>query len=164
MTKMSVLGTHLYQCTIWYCCERLHLASVNFFEDSAHFPMWWWAIYECTCPHYSECSAVSDQKWHDPYVPPSLFFWSCPETFFLPLWKSPQMEMFCQYGRGENGRSTERHQNLQIQKLFWAVEKSVDRYIALNGQYFEGDLKFKHVRINIQFLINKFQFGGESLV
>ena len=37
------LGTHLYQCTSWHCCERLHLASVNFFEDPftmfAHFMM-----------------------------------------------------------------------------------------------------------------------------
>ena len=41
--KVTVLGTHLYQCTSWCCCERLHLASVNFFEDSfnvfAHFVM-----------------------------------------------------------------------------------------------------------------------------
>ena len=40
---VNVLGTHLYQCTSWCCCERLCSASVNFFEDSfdlfAHFIM-----------------------------------------------------------------------------------------------------------------------------
>ena len=30
---MSILGTHLYQCTNWHCCERLRSASVNFFKD-----------------------------------------------------------------------------------------------------------------------------------
>ena len=34
--------------------------------------------------------------------------------------KSPQREMFCRCGRDEtkNGRSTKRHQNGQVQKLF----------------------------------------------
>ena len=37
---MSVLGTHLYQCTSWHCCERRYVASVNFFwrlNEFAHF-------------------------------------------------------------------------------------------------------------------------------
>ena len=29
--EVSVLGTHLYQCTSWYCCERLRLALVKLF-------------------------------------------------------------------------------------------------------------------------------------
>ena len=29
--EVSVLGTHLCQCTSWHCCERLRLASVEFF-------------------------------------------------------------------------------------------------------------------------------------
>ena len=32
--SVSVLGAHLYRRTSWHCCERLHSASVNFFEDS----------------------------------------------------------------------------------------------------------------------------------
>ena len=32
---VSVLGTHMYHCTSWYCCEKWHSASVNFFfKDS----------------------------------------------------------------------------------------------------------------------------------
>ena len=48
---------------------------------------------------------------------------------------------FCWCGRGEtkNSRSTKRHQNQQVQKLFWAVGKSLNRCIASNGEYFEGD-------------------------
>ena len=37
---MSILGTHPYQCTSWWCCERLGLASANFFwrlNAFAHF-------------------------------------------------------------------------------------------------------------------------------
>ena len=35
--------------------------------------------------------------------------------------------MYCPCGRGEtkNGRNTKKHKNQQVQKLFWAVEKSV---------------------------------------
>ena len=29
---VSVLGTHLYQCASWCCCERLRSASVNLFR------------------------------------------------------------------------------------------------------------------------------------
>ena len=36
---VSVLGTHLCQCTSWHCCERLHLASVKLFGRlSMHLP------------------------------------------------------------------------------------------------------------------------------
>ena len=72
-------------------------------------------------------------------------------TFFVSLDKrSPQREMFCQCGRGEtkNGRSRKRHQNWWVQKLFW-------RWLKV--------LKFKYVRINTQFFINKFCFGGSPL-
>ena len=29
-----ILGAHLYQCTSWHHCERLHLAFMNSLEDS----------------------------------------------------------------------------------------------------------------------------------
>ena len=41
--QVSVLGTHLYQCTN-RCCERLCSASVNFFEDSTCLSISWWVI------------------------------------------------------------------------------------------------------------------------
>ena len=40
--QVSVLGIHLYQCTSWYCCERLCLGSVNFF----------WRLFQCVCPFH----------------------------------------------------------------------------------------------------------------
>ena len=49
--------------------------------------------------------------------------------FVSPDEKSPQRETLCQCGRSKtkNGRSTKRHQNWWVQKLFWAVKKvSID--------------------------------------
>ena len=40
-------------------------------------------IYEHICPHYTECSAVFDQKWHDPCAPSSLFTQSGSERLFF---------------------------------------------------------------------------------
>ena len=37
-----VLGTYLYPCTSWRCCERLRSASVNFF----------WRLFHCICPFH----------------------------------------------------------------------------------------------------------------
>ena len=129
---VSVLGTHLCQCTSWCCCERLCLASMNVFVViviSTCLPISWWVIYEGTCQHCVECSAVFDQRQHVPHSPPSFFTRSNPEqsSFPPPDEKSPQRETFCQCGRGEprNGISAKRHQNQRVQKLFWAVEKKV---------------------------------------
>ena len=141
---MSVLGNHLYQCTSWHCCERLHLASVNFSEDSfnafAHFMM---GDYKCTCQHHAECSSVFDQKQHDPYAPPSLFTQFYIKWLFLFPWmkKSPQREMFhwCRRGETKNGRSTKQHQNQWVQNCFEQWDKSLDRCAASNGEYTVGD-------------------------
>ena len=49
--------------------------------------------------------------------------------FLFPWWKKSSKgktsSTFCKCGRGEtkNGRSTKRHQNWQVQKLFWAMEE-----------------------------------------
>ena len=48
-----------------------------------HLPISWWVIYEHTCLHHTECSAVFDQKWHDPHALPSLFTWAHPEQLFF---------------------------------------------------------------------------------
>ena len=80
---MRVLGTHLYQYTNWHCCERLHLDSVNFLEDSfntfAHFMMGDLQTHLPTTPGVQQCLTP---KWHDPHAPPSLFTWFLPEWLF----------------------------------------------------------------------------------
>ena len=76
---------------------------------STWLPMSWWVSYERTCPYCAECSAVFDQKWHNPQAPPSLFTRSLPEWLFVSLdEESPQREMFCLCKRGKtkNGRNT----------------------------------------------------------
>ena len=67
--EVSVLGTHLYQCTSWCCCERLFLSSVIFLNFLNAVPISSWVIYKITCSHLIECSAVFDQKCHDPLCP-----------------------------------------------------------------------------------------------
>ena len=128
-----------------------------------HLPISWWVIYGCTCSHRTECSPVFNWKRHDPRVPPSLFTWSHPKPLFFvfPQMKNPQRETFCQCGRGEtkNSRSTQRHQNKQVQKLFWAVEKTSWYVHCIKWRVLWRWLKFKHVRISTQFFINKFYLG-----
>ena len=144
---MSVLGTHLDHCTSWHCCERLSWASVNFF----------WRLCQWACS-FHDGWFMSAPAHTALSVPPSLVIWSHQSDFYcFSRWKSPQRETFCQCERGEtkNSRSTKRHQNRWVQKLFWAVGKHLDRCIASNGDYFEGG--FKHTKINTQFFINEIQ-------
>ena len=56
---------------------------------STHSPISWWGIYEHTTAHLAECSAVFNQKWHNPYSLTSLLSWSHPSNFFFcfPDWK-----------------------------------------------------------------------------
>ena len=87
---VSVLGTHLCQCTSWCCCERLRLASVNFF----------WRLYQLICPFHNRwiTSAPAhialnvQQFWTQNGMTlkphPPLFTWSLPKWLFLfPGWK-----------------------------------------------------------------------------
>ena len=115
---------HLNQCTSWHCCERLHLASVNIFEDFlnifVHFMMGnLWV-------HLPTLHWVFSSFWPKTIWPPSptipihqISPWA---TFFgFPKGKSPQREMVCRCGKGgtnKQSRSTKRHQNQWVQNLF----------------------------------------------
>ena len=87
---VSILGTHLYQCTSWHYYERLHPASVNCF----------WRFFQHVCPvhhgwfmrapdhTHTECSAVLTKKWggrHVHHAPLSVFTQSCPRQLLLLL-------------------------------------------------------------------------------
>ena len=129
----SGLGIHLYQCTSWHSCERLHLASVIFFflwkTLWMHLHISWWVIYEYTFPHHTECSALLDQKmaWPLCSILPIYPILSQVNFFCFPTENSPQREKFCPCRRSEtkNSRSTKRHPDQQVEKLFWAVEKNI---------------------------------------
>ena len=86
---MSVLGTHLYQCTSWSCCERLRLASVNFLKTlSMPLPILWWFT---STPAYIvlRIQQFWTENQYDPHAPPSLFTRSLQVTFFcFPRWKN----------------------------------------------------------------------------
>ena len=94
---VTFIGTHLYQCTTWHCCERLHSASVNFFEDFQHI-----------CPFHGGCymsapahTVLTVQQFltkngmtlmpHPPYSPNLV-----PSNYFPPMdEKGPERETFC---------------------------------------------------------------------
>ena len=111
------------------------------FEDSMYLRISWWVIYKQTWLHCPECSAVFDQKHVAPCPTLPIHLISPQETFFPGWKKSSQREMFCQCGRREtkNGISIKRHQNWWIQNCFVQWKKNLDRCIASNGEYFEGD-------------------------
>ena len=120
-------------CTSWCYCERLSLASENFFfktlatrivhlmmdDLGAHLPT----------PHWVFNSFWPKTAW-PPCPTPSIHPISPWATSFFvcfPGWKkSSKGNILLMWKRwNKNGRSTERHQNWQVQKLFWAVEKNI---------------------------------------
>ena len=145
---VSVLGTQLCQCTSWHCCERLCLASVNFF----------WRLFQCVYPFIMgglqapACTALSVQQFltKNGMTPcPTL-----PFQLILPEWlffcfpggknssKGNVLLMRSQCGRGEtkNSKSIKRHQKSMSSKtVLSSGKKHLDRCIASNGEYFEGD-------------------------
>ena len=167
---MSILGNHLYQCSSWHCCKRLCLASVNFFEDSfnvfAHVMMGdLWVCLLAPCWVFSSFGPKT--AWPSgPNLPiHPILPW---ETFFCsPEWKSPEIEIFCWCRRGETKKMAEAlkvvHQNQWVQKLFGAVEKISRLVYCIKWRVLWRWLKFKHVQINTQLFMNKFQFWGVPL-
>ena len=127
--------------------------------------MSWWVIYEHTCPYCAECSAVFDEKSHDPCAPPSIFNWSYPKWVFFvsPDEKVLKGKSFAHVrGETKNSRSTKRHQNQGIEKLL-IVEKILILVLPKWSVLWRW-LKFKHVRINTWVLVNKFSFWGSPLI
>ena len=137
--QVRVLGAHLYQCTSWYCCERLCLASVNFFGRLLHH----------ICPFHDDdlpvhlpalCRAFSSfgQKQHDPHVPPfpkRLFVCA-----FLQMIKVLKGKHFTDLE--EVKKKAETLKSIKINKFkncFEQWRKCLSRCFASNGEYFEGD-------------------------
>ena len=129
-----------------FSCNEFFLKTL-----STHLPFSWWMIHTCTCPH---CTWVFSNFF---FLPKTA--WSLCSTFLI-TWSYPKQLFFCfpEWKESSKGNillmwnkwneKQQKHQNWQVQKLFWAVEKN--RYIVSNGEYFEGD-KFKQIRINTQF-------------
>ena len=130
---MNVLGTHLYQCASWHYYERLCLALVNFF----------WRLFQCVFRFHDGWftsapahTTLSVQQFHTKnstilVTHPPLFTQSHPERYFVCL--CPWMKRVLKRKhfadveevKQKNRRTTKRHQNWWVQKLFWAVGKNV---------------------------------------
>ena len=81
-------------------------------------------IYDHTYPRCTECSAVFDQKWHDPHILPSLFTQSHPKQH---LFLFPWMKKFL---KGKSFADVEEVK----QKMAEAVKD-----IKIDFSHFEGD-------------------------
>ena len=144
-SQVSALGTHLWQCVSRWWCERLCLASVNFFfEDCfnlfAHFIM---VIYEHICSHCTQCSAFFDQKWLGPHAPPSLFTRSVTFIFLFvsPDERCPQRKCFADVEEVKQ-KMAEPLKGVKIDEFkncFEQWETHLNRCIASNRKHFEGD-------------------------
>ena len=101
LSYMSILETHLYQCTGWHCCERLGTASVNFyvfrnsFNVFAHFMMGDLHVHlTILCWVFSNFWPKMAWSW----CPNLSIYQISPQvTFFFvsPEEKSPPKETFC---------------------------------------------------------------------
>ena len=106
---------------------------------SMHLPISWWVIYERTCPHCTECSVVFDQKQHDPCAPPNLAL----SDFFLFPWMKKVLKGKC-FANVEDVKQkmAEALKGIEIDKFknyFVQWKKHLNRCIASNGEYFEGN-------------------------
>ena len=119
---VSVLGTHLYQGISWCFCERLHSASVNFFEDSfnalahfmvgdlrTHLPTLCW-VFNRFSPKtaWPPCPTLLPIS---PHLAPS-------DVFLFPHEKSPPREMFCWDVEEVKQKTTKRQENLDVRNCF----------------------------------------------
>ena len=133
--------------------------------------LWWlstllsisqWMIYERTCPHCAECSAVFDQKLHDPHAPLFLFALSHPEQLFFvsPQWKKVL--------KGKHSADVEEVKQKTVEALGIKIKEFKNCFEQwekiLIGVLHQMEstwkvTEVKHVRINTCFLINS---GGVS--
>ena len=145
---------------------RLCLALVNFF----------WRLFQRICPFHDgwlmsapahttrsvQQLLTNNSMTRLPQPPYSPDF--APSNIFL----FPQMKKVLkgkcvakvEEMRQKKAETLKKHQNHQIQNLFWAVGKKSWLVYCVKWRVLWRWLKFKHVKINTQFFINKFLFGG----
>ena len=96
-------------------------------------------------------------------VPHPLYSPDLTKWLFLYPWMKKVLKGKCFANVEEvkkNWRSTTRHPNGQVQKLFWAVEKTSWKVYCIKWRVLWRWVKLKHVRIQTKFLINSGVFLG----
>ena len=150
---------------------------VVLWEATFSFIKFFWTLFQCICPFHDgwfmntpahTVPSVQQFLAQNGKTPvPHIFY--LPDlplsnfSFVSPIEKTPQRKTLLMWKRWiKSSRSTKKHQNWWVQKLFWAVEK---RLHYLRVYYTEWRvlwiwrwLKSKHVTINTQFFISKFFF------
>ena len=107
-------------------------------------PTYWWVIYKHTCPYPAECSADFDQKWHDPLP---LHFTLCihlisPHTNLFPqLKKVLKGKHFAdvEQVKQKKAKALKASKSMSSKTVLRGDKKHLDRCVASNGEYFEGD-------------------------
>ena len=127
-----------------------------FFKDVMCLPIPWQAIDESTSPHCTECSAVSDPKWHDPGVPPPYSPDLSQNDFFVclfPQWKALRRKHFADVEEMKH-KTAETLKGIKIDKFKNVLSsgRKSQRTYCIKWRVLGKWLKFKHVRINTNFL------------
>ena len=128
------------------------------FEDPFNMLVHFMMIYKRTCPHHNDCSAVFDQKQHDPHAIPSLFTWCHPQQLFcFPGWRVLKRKRFAEVEEVKQ-KMVETQNGIKINEFKNYFEEWKNVLIDVLHQMANTlkVLKFKHVRINTQFFKNKF--------
>ena len=117
---VGVLGSHLYQCTSWHCCERLHSDSVDFFkrvfQRICPFHDGWFT----STPAYTTLGVqqfLAHAKQQDQHASlPYSYNLTLSDFFVPPMKKVLKMRCFADVEKvkWENGSSTRRHQNWYV--------------------------------------------------
>ena len=153
------LGTHLDQGTSWHCCERLHSASVNFFfEDSlntfAHFMMGDLRAHLPT-PHWLFSSFWPKTGWSPCPTCPIYPILPWANVFCFPGWKKVLKGKSFADEEEEKQKMVETLKGIKIDEFknyFEQWEKTPQKVYCIKWRVLWRWLKFKHVRINTQFL------------
>ena len=97
----------------------------------------WWVVYKSTCLHQAECSAVFEQKQHDPCASLSLFTKFCPEWHFLSPDENVLKGKHFANVEEKKQKTAEALKSMKINKFkkcFELWKKHLDRCIACNGE------------------------------
>ena len=151
---MRVLGTHLYQCTSWWCCERPWVFLKTL---STYLPVSGWVFYAHNCPQGRGFSSfLSKTAW--PLCPTLTSHQISPRvTFFVclfPWMKKVLKGKWVADVEKVKQKTAKTVKGIKIDEFkdSWAVGKKFWLVHCIKWRVVWRWLKFTHVRINTQLL------------
>ena len=118
---------------------------------STCLPISRWVIYSAPAHAMLSIQQFLTKTQRDPYTPPSLFTWSHPSNCSLFPWKKKVLKgKHCTHVEEVKQNMAEALKSIQIDEFQNCLEQWKNVSIGV----------LHHVKINTQFLINKFWFWG----